>query len=91
MTPNLHGATLPANWRAEQYGRTGNDEVTIERVDPSAKFSGGSVTINFKRRIFSGGSSSPYFHKGTSTYAGRNWKKQIIEDACEWLEKEMTS
>lgn len=85
---NLHGATLPPDWKAEDYGARPH-LLEIKRVAPGSKWPGGYVTVNMRSRIFAGGVCIPLRHAGTSTYAGRGWKKKIIEDACEWLEREM--
>ncbi len=87
MTPDLRGATLPPGWKAEAFGAHPH-LLEIKRARDVDGFYG-YVAIDFTRRIFSGGSGQPRKHAGTSTYAGRGWKKQIIEDACAWLEKEM--
>lgn len=87
MNVELHGAKLPEGWTASVDSR---GIMEVGRVAPGAKFAGGYVSIDFKARIFSGGSGWPWRHAGTETYAGRGWKKKIIEDACAWLEKEMS-
>jgi len=49
---------------------------------------GGSVTIDFDERIFSGGVGRPHplTSKATVTYSGRGWRDKLVSDACEWLE-----
>ena len=86
---HLHGAKLPMGWKSIVYDKRPN-LLEIGRVEPGAKWTGGYVTIDFSLRIFNSGAGQPYKHAGGGEYAGRNWKKQIIEDACEWLEKSMT-
>ena len=90
----LHGATLPDGWTAEASGAHA-DMPTISRNAPGAKWPGGMVTIDMRRRIFDAGDVIPVRHVvpaagGLSEYRGRNWQKRIIRDACAWLEKTMT-
>lgn len=87
----IHGATLPKGWTAEasKDGRL----LEIHRVSEFARFPGGYVTIDMTTKIFGGGMGQPHGHAMTAQkkdYTGRGWKKQIVQDACKWLENEMT-
>ena len=91
----LHGATLPDGWTVET-SRPHADLLIISRNTPGAKWPGGMVTIDMRRRIFNAGDVIPVRHVmpasdgGRSEYRGRNWQKRIIQDSCGWLEKTMT-
>lgn len=85
-----HSAPLPSGWKAEVLKR---ELLVIERVALDADWTGGVVTIDFKRRIFNGGRDQPHQHVGgmyCSGYGGSYWKKHIVEDAISWLEETMT-
>ena len=94
MTTKLHGATLPDGWSVEIWAHPEEHIATIKRSVPKAKFLGGRATINFDRRVFGPGYCDPWFaqdgEKKPHEYAGRGWKKQLIEDACNWLERGMS-
>lgn len=82
----IYGAELPDKWVSYEY--------SLRPLFEISRHKGGYVTIDLSLRIFNGGIGQPYCHaKSASTpeiYTGRGWKKRIIEDACSWLEKEMT-
>ena len=88
MSADLHGAKLPDGWKTSTDSAQPH-LLEIQRRDPLTRWPGGCATIDFKRRIFSGGSDHPWTHAGKAGYDGRGWKKKIIEDACAWLHDAM--
>ncbi len=90
----LHGAVLPDGWSVEIWARPEEHIATIKRSVPGAKFGDGFTTIDFNKRIFGPGYCGPWFalygEKKPHEYTGRGWKKQIVEDACNWLERGMS-
>ena len=88
VSADLHGAKLPDGWRFSISGGRPH-LLEIQRRDPLTRWPGRYATIDFQRRIFGGGSGPPQTHAGKAGYAGRGWKKKIIEDACAWLHDAM--
>lgn len=91
--PELHGAALPAGWTVSHHSRR-PELLLIERQKDASGF-GGFVSIDLQRRIFDGSECDPVRHAidgkgGPGEYAGHNWAKRLIEDACAWLEKTMS-
>ena len=92
--PELHGATLPDGWIVSHHSRC-SELLLIERPKDANGFDG-FVSIDLRRRIFDGNECNPVRHAisgggGPSEYRGRNWAKRLIEGACAWLEKTMTT
>lgn len=75
--------TLPTGWTAEYITTQPGECIALEAPKPQ----GGFVTIDFKNRVFAGGYNTPRAPRLESkkNYAGRNWKKEIVNDAVTWL------
>ncbi len=70
---------LPEGWEAERIDRS-SDTVALRHP------AGGFVSISFSRRIFDIGMAVPHRHAGKPrAYAGRTWKRHIVEDAVSHL------
>ena len=79
---------LPDGWTAEHPKHWPN-VVDIERP---REIGGGAVSLDFKLRKWDSGIQMPRkFPSGVEAkqYGGRNWKRQMVNDACAWLEKAM--
>lgn len=77
----LHGVELPDGWSSEP-GVLAHLVVVIS----PGRGGGGYVTIDLERRQYRGGYSVISGRQlNNMTYAGRNWKHQLVTDAVEWL------
>lgn len=80
---------LPEGWTSEEP-KHWPDLVYVERPRETG---GGAVSLDFKLRVWDSGIQCPRRFPSSvekKQYGGRNWKRQMVKDACEWLEMVMT-
>lgn len=89
MTTLVDQHWLPAGWTAEDLS-SADEIVVIERPRAAG---GGMVSLDFQRRVWDTGHQRPRrFPDGVKRqYAGRNWRRFMVSEACDWLEKVMES
>jgi hypothetical protein len=82
----LCSVKMPLGWLCQPWH--GRGVYAISTVSGS----GGAVTVDLDRREYRPGMT--IFGGPLNTkrrYAGRGWKQAIVNDAMEWLRKEVTS
>lgn len=90
MKVDISSLKLPDGWVTDASVWPGGTVVAL--VAPVAI--GGTVTIDFERRVFDGGYGRPgqvNLPSGTKKYAGRGWQETIVSDATNWLQSVMTA
>lgn len=88
-TQHVEQEWVPEGWSVE-HAKSWPDVVYIERPYDAG---GGAVSLDFKLRVWDSGIQCPRRFPASvekKQYGGRNWKRQMVEDASKWLEMVMT-
>lgn len=89
MTTLFDQSWLPAGWTAEALSIA--DEIVV--IERPREAGGGMVSVDFQRRVWDAGHQRPHrFPDGvTRQYTGWSWKRILVSEACDWLERVMTA
>lgn len=90
MKVDIAALKVPNGWTADAKVWPGGSVIAF--VAPAEM--GGTVTVDFERRIFDGGYGRPgqlNLPSKNKKYTGRGWQDEIVSDATNWLQSVMTA